>query len=55
MNVCTGMYGRFVTSIFSIGAAVAAFPLLSGPVLDRLGRKWSIFLGAVLFLSLIHI
>ena len=40
----------FVTSIFSIGAAIAAFPFVSAPVLKAIGRKWSIFTGAIIFI-----
>jgi len=40
----------FVTSSFSVGAMIGAFPLLSAWCLDNRGRKGTMFIGSVLFL-----
>ena len=39
----------FITSIFSIGAAVAAFPAVSSTILTYCGRRWTIFCGSIVF------
>lgn len=39
----------WITGIFSIGALIASFPLLSSRVNDTIGRRSSLFVGAAVF------
>jgi len=41
-------YRGAVVSVFTGGACIGA--ALAGPTGDRLGRKWTIFIGAVIFI-----
>ena len=38
-----------MVSIFSIGALITALPFISGPFCDGLGRKWTVFIGGLVF------